>query len=160
MPAGRFAPSTTGPAHPGTLLAGLLCWLDARRHGLRLLLRLEDLDPERCRPEHATALVDDLAWLGLEWDEVVTQSALAADHEAALDRLAAAGALYPSPISRAELEAIGRRAPDGAWAYDNRDRDRQLPRGGWRACADPLRARLPSGRFAPSDEGGLELALD
>ena len=48
---GRFAPSTTGPAHPGTLLAALLCWLDARSRGARLVLRLEDLDPERSRPE-------------------------------------------------------------------------------------------------------------
>src|SRR4051812_30531846 len=106
MPAGRFAPSTTGPAHPGTLLAALLCWLDARQQGLRVLLRLEDLDPERCRPEHAAALIADLAWLGLEWDEVHTQSALGADHHAALDRLAALGALYPSPTSRSELEAV------------------------------------------------------
>jgi glutamyl/glutaminyl-tRNA synthetase len=157
---GRFAPSTTGPAHPGTLLAALLCWLDARGRGMRLLLRLEDLDPDRCWPEHARALVEDLAWLGLDWDEVVTQSALAPGHEAALDRLAALGALYPSPTSRAELEAIGRRAPDGAWAYDNRDRGRALPAGGWRACAEPLRAHLPAGRFAPRDEGGLDLSLD
>jgi glutamyl/glutaminyl-tRNA synthetase len=156
----RYAPSTTGPAHPGTMLAGLLCWLDARARGARLLLRLEDLDPERCRPEHARALVDDLAWLGLEWDAVVEQRTLSADHERALDHLAGHGVLYPSALSRAELEAIARRAPDGAWAYDNRERGEPLPAGGWRACTEPLRAQLPAGSFAPRDEGGLDLVQD
>ena len=71
---GRYAPSTTGPAHPGTLLAALLCWLDARSRGARVMLRLEDLDPERCRPEFTTSMLEDLAWLGLEWDAVEEQS--------------------------------------------------------------------------------------
>ena len=71
----RFAPSTTGPAHPGTLLAALLCWLDARASGARLILRLEDLDPTRARPEWSRDLRRDLAWLGLDWDEVESQSA-------------------------------------------------------------------------------------
>ncbi|HEX3132777.1 MAG TPA: glutamate--tRNA ligase family protein [Planctomycetota bacterium] len=66
----RFAPSTTGPAHLGTMLAALLCWLDARSRGARVVLRLEDLDSERCRPELAHAMVTDLTWLGLEWDVV------------------------------------------------------------------------------------------
>ena len=62
---GRFAPSTTGPAHPGTLLAALLCWLDLRAAGGRAILRLEDLDPQRSTPARASAMRDDLAWLGL-----------------------------------------------------------------------------------------------
>ena len=74
MEIGRFAPSTTGPAHAGTLLAALLCWLDARSLGGRVLLRLEDLDPERCRPEWSTRMREALAWLGLEWDEEQEQS--------------------------------------------------------------------------------------
>ena len=56
MEVSRFAPSTTGPAHPGTLLAALLCWLDARSRGARLVLRLEDLDPQRCRPAWSDAI--------------------------------------------------------------------------------------------------------
>jgi len=157
---GRFAPSTTGPAHPGTLLAALLCWLDARSRGDRVLLRLEDLDPQRCRPAFAEALIADLAWLGLDWDGVVRQSALAGQHAAALDRLAAKGALYPSAISRADLHAIGRRARDGTWAYDNRERDSTLPAGGWRACADAIRCRLPDGTVALADEAGDDLGQD
>src|ERR1043165_3178537 len=123
---GRFAPSTTGPAHPGTLLAALLCWLDARALGARVILRLEDLDPERCRPEFTRAMIDDLAWLGLEWDAVEHQHANRARHEAASDRLAELGVLSPSATSRRELEQAGRRAPDGGWAYDNRDRGTPL----------------------------------
>jgi glutamyl/glutaminyl-tRNA synthetase len=157
---GRFAPSTTGPAHPGTLLAALLCWLDARSRGGRVLLRLEDLDPERCTPAFAAGLVDDLAWLGLDWDATVEQHLLAGQHHAALDRLQELGALYPSAAGRRELQSSGRRTPDGGWAYVNRDRGRALPEGGWRACREPLRARLPEGRFAPLDLGGLDLAQD
>ncbi len=157
MSAGRFAPSTTGPAHPGTLLAALLCWLDARSRGLRVILRLEDLDPERCRPEHAEAMVRDLAWLGLDWDAIETQSDHHERHTAALDALAAAGRLYPCTASRKEL-AGGRRAPDGGWAYDNRGRGTPLPPGGWRACPLPLRVRLDDGVEYPIDEGGLDLA--
>lgn len=157
MTAGRFAPSTTGPAHPGTLLAALLCWLDARSRGLRIILRLEDLDPERCRPEHAEAMIRDLAWLGLDWDAVETQSRQGARHEAALDALVAQGRLYPCTASRKDL-AGGRRAPDGGWAYDNRGRGTPLPPGGWRACDLPLRVRLEDGPEAPVDEGGVPLA--
>jgi glutamyl/glutaminyl-tRNA synthetase len=154
----RFAPSTTGRAHPGTLLAALLCWLDARSLGARLLLRLEDLDPERCLPVFASALRDDLAWLGLDWDEVVEQHSLRAQHEAALDRLAAARLLYPCGCSRTRIAGHGVRAPDGGWRYPNWCRGRDLPPGGWRACKEPLRARLVDESVTPIDESGLDLS--
>ena len=157
---GRFAPSTTGPAHPGTLLAALMCWLDARSRAARVVLRLEDLDPDRCRPEFAQLMVADLSWLGLEWDAVEWQSEHHQRHAAALDRLAALGVLYPSAIGRRDLEVIGRRAPDGGWAYDNHERGTPLPAGGWRATSAPLRVRLPPGTMVPLDVGGLDLAQD
>lgn len=160
MSRSRFAPTTSGRAHPGTLLAGLLCWLDARSRGARLTLRLEDLDPDRCRPEFADGLIDDLAWFGLDWDGCERQSAHGDGHAAALDALAAQGRLYPSPASRRELAAIGRRAPDGGWAYDNRDRGRSLPPDGWRACREPLRCRIDDGRIALRDGSGLDLSQD
>ncbi len=154
---GRFAPSATGPAHPGTLLAGLLAWLDIRAVGGRIVLRLEDLDPERCTPAKSAALIAQLAWFGLEFDVIEHQSANGARHAAALDRLAAAGWLYPCAMSRAELAAIGRRAPDGSMAYDNRGRGTALPVGGWRAASVPLRAWLPDGVI---DLGGPDLRQD
>lgn len=156
----RFAPSPTGPAHLGTIAAGLLSWLDARSRGARLVLRVEDLDIDRCRAEHATSILDDLAWLGLDWDELVFQRTLHAQHEAAMDRLEEMGALYPCSMSREELRALGRPTPDGGWAYDNRSRGRPLPAGGWRACKEPIRARLPDGRFELIDESGLDLSGD
>ncbi len=106
-------------------------------------------------------MVDDLAWLGLDWDWTQSQSDLSADHEAALDRLADAGLLYPCRCSRADIRSLGRRAPDGSYAYANTCRERSLPErhaGGWRAALDPLRVRLPEGRVAPHDEGGRDLS--
>ena len=139
---GRFAPSTTGPAHPGTLLAALLCWLDARSREGRLLLRLEDLDPARCRPEWSEAMVRDLTWLGLDFDATVVQSRHVAAHDAALDRLAAAGRLYPCECTRSQLRASAAPAPGGGARYPGTCRARALPPGGWRSAEEPLRAHL------------------
>jgi glutamyl/glutaminyl-tRNA synthetase len=156
----RFAPSTTGRAHPGTLLAALLAWLDARKLGARLLLRLEDLDPERCRPEWSLRMRDDLAWLGLDFDAIDEQHDFGARHAAALDRLAALGALYPCSCTRSTIRAESDPAVGRGSRYPNLCRGRALPSGGWRACSEPLRAALPPGRSAPRDEGGLDLAQD
>ncbi len=160
MEVSRFAPSTTGPAHPGTLLAGLLAWLDARARSARLLLRLEDLDPERCRPEFRTRMQEDLAWLRLDFDAVELQSDASARHAAALDRLAAAGALYPCACTRSRIRAESDPAVGRGARYPNLCRGRSLGPGGWRASPEPLRARLPPGRIEPRDEGGLDLAQD
>ena len=154
---GRFAPSTTGEAHPGTLLSALLVWLDARSRSGRVLLRLEDLDRDRVRAEHARSLTDALSELGLDWDATVTQSSRTPAHEAALDALAAANRLYPCTCSRA-ARAGGRRAPDGGWAYDNTCRDRPLPSAGWRAADTALRARLPDDHLHLVDDAGLDLS--
>ncbi len=158
---GRFAPSTTGEAHPGTLLAALLCWLDARARGAALWLRFEDLDPQRCRPEHLASMREALIWLGLDWDGETRQSDSADHHDEALDRLAAAGLLYPCACSRAQLRAETLRAPDGSVRYPGTCARRPLPsaaEGGWRACPDALRLRLPAGRIELSDENGSDLS--
>jgi glutamyl/glutaminyl-tRNA synthetase len=154
----RFAPSTTGPAHPGTLLAALLCWLDARSRGGRVLLRLEDVDHTRTRPGAAEAMREALTWFGLDWDEVHVQSEYRSRHEAALDALAARGRLYPCRCSRKDRSGSGRRAPDGGWAYDNVCRDRALPPGGWRECSEPVRIRLDDQPVTLVDESGLDLS--
>lgn len=159
----RYAPSTTGPAHPGTLLAALLCWLDARAAGGRILLRLEDLDSERTKPRYRQAMVDDLAWLGLDWDARSVQSERESVYHAALDRLAEQGLLYPCSCSRARIREPGIPTPDGGFRYDGRCRERELPpakSGGWRASSDPLRVRLPSGEISQTDLSGLELRQD
>ena len=153
---GRFAPSTTGPAHPGTLLAALLAWLDARKVGARFILRLEDLDPDRCRAEFLDAIEQALDWLGLDWDQRAVQSESTARHEAAIDQLASLGLLYPCSCSRKDKARLKRRAPDGSWAYDNRCRGTQLPPKGWRGTNVPLRVHLPDDEVCLVDELGVD----
>ena len=153
----RFAPSTTGEAHPGTLLSALLVWLDARARNGRALLRLEDLDTTRVKAEWATQLQDALAWLGLAFDETVIQSGRHEAYEVALDALARDGRLYPCTCSRADRSG-GRRAPDGGWAYANTCRGRPLPAGGWRGVADNVRVQLPNDRIELVDHLGVDLS--
>jgi glutamyl-tRNA synthetase len=100
----RFAPSPTGRLHVGNLRTALHNWLFARRHGGRFLLRLDDTDRERSSEEFAEAIRADLAWLGLVPDEEHKQSQRFARYEAALERLAAAGRVYPAYESARELE--------------------------------------------------------
>lgn len=159
----RFAPSTTGPAHPGTMLAGLLAWLDARSRGGVVHMRLEDLDPERCRPEYAESLLAAFEWMGIDFDGVHRQSDSDAARTEALDGLAEQGVLYPCRCTRAELRERAQRAADGSFIYPGTCRGRPLPsraQGGWRAIDEPLRLQLPAGRVAPVDEGGLDLSGD
>lgn len=150
----RFAPSTTGEAHPGTLLSALLVWLDARSRDGRVLLRLEDLDTTRVKAVWAEQLRDACAWLGLDWDDVIVQSERRAAHERALDALAAGGHLYACACSRAQ-RAGGRRAPDGGWAYPNTCRARVVTE--WRG-ASAIRARLPDDRIELVDDLGIDLS--
>ena len=155
---GRFAPSTTGHAHPGTLLAALLAWLDARSQNGKFILRLEDLDPERAQDDYAQSLLQDLAWFGLDWDELNIQSKNQQAHELALDSLATAGHLYPCNMSRGEIKTHGIRSPDGGFAYPNTNQNAALPPGGWRQSKAPLRAKLPSKVFSPHELSATDLS--
>jgi glutamyl-Q tRNA(Asp) synthetase len=102
----RFAPSPTGYLHLGHVRSALEGWRAARENGGRFLLRLEDIDRTRCRDEYAAAIIDDLSWLGLDWDGLVRrQSEHFDDYRAALDRLAALGMLYPCFCTRREIQA-------------------------------------------------------
>lgn len=101
---GRLAPSPTGRIHVGVARTCLAAWLDARRAGGRLLLRIEDIDRARTVEGAATQIMRDLEWLGLDWDgEVVFQSDRFDRYQAALDRLTAADRLYPCTCSRKEI---------------------------------------------------------
>ena len=116
----RFAPSPTGHLHLGHAFSALIAWRRARAAGGRFLLRLEDIDPTRCRPEFATAILEDLAWLGLDWDgEVRVQSGHLAEYRAVLDALATRGLLYPCFCTRADIQqsAAAPHTPDGAPLY-------------------------------------------
>jgi glutamyl-Q tRNA(Asp) synthetase len=113
----RFAPSPTGRLHLGHAHSALLGWQAARQAGGRFLLRIEDIDPVRCRPEFTDAILEDLAWLGLDWDGPPRiQSRHLPEYRAVLDRLDGMGLLYPCFCTRAEIArevaAIGH-APHG-----------------------------------------------
>jgi glutamyl-Q tRNA(Asp) synthetase len=102
----RFAPSPTGHLHLGHAHSALAGWLRARADSGRFLLRIEDIDPARCRPEFEAAILEDLGWLGLDWDGPVRrQSDHLADYQAALDRLHDMGLLYPCFCSRKDIAA-------------------------------------------------------
>ena len=153
----RFAPTTSGPAHPGTLLAALLCWLDARSRGAHLLVRLEDIDPDRCTPAHAESMLRALDWLGLDRDACVVQSTRAEPHREALRRLAAAGRLYACSCSRAEVRRAGLRAADGGWRYPGTCRERGVGPAQIERDDAALRLRLDDDVVRAVDEGGLAL---
>jgi len=102
----RFAPSPTGLLHLGHAYAALIAWRAARAAGGCFLLRIEDIDQTRCRSAFATAIPEDLAWLGLDWDGPVrVQSEHFADYRRALDHLRQKGVLYPCFCTRAAIAA-------------------------------------------------------
>jgi glutamyl-Q tRNA(Asp) synthetase len=126
---GRFAPSPTGPLHAGSLVAALGSWLDARAHGGRWLVRIEDVDTPRCSPAAAQAILRQLAACGLLADEPpLWQSARFAAYGQALQRLLDGGLAYPCGCARREIEAQGRapgaiRSPGDEIVYPGTCRD-------------------------------------
>jgi glutamyl-tRNA synthetase len=110
---GRFAPSPTGRIHLGNARSALLGWLQARAAGGQFLLRIEDLDRARCRPQYLEELYRDLEWLGLDWDEPpLIQSQRDAIYREALEKLERVGRVYPCHCTRAEI-ARAASAPHG-----------------------------------------------
>jgi glutamyl-Q tRNA(Asp) synthetase len=110
----RFAPSPTGRLHKGHAFSALTAWTAAREAAGRFILRIEDIDPTRCKPEFEAAIFEDLAWLGLDWETPVRrQSEHLADYAAVIDALGARGLLYRCFRTRKDiLDAIGD-APHG-----------------------------------------------
>jgi len=117
-PVYRFAPSPNGFLHLGHALSALMNYDAARATGGRFLLRIEDIDPARCRPEFEKAIYDDLSWLGIEWEGPVRrQSDHFEEYRAVLEKLEKKGVLYPAFESRAEImRFVAMRA--SAWPRD------------------------------------------
>ena len=161
---GRFAPSPSGRMHLGNLFSALLAWLSARSAGGELVLRVEDLDPDRCRAEYAAQLADDLRWLGLDWDEgyerggergPYLQSLRTGSYAEAFRRLEARGLVYPCYCTRAErLAASAPHRSDGQSLYPGKCRDlteterRRLEAEGRRPA---WRVRVPDEDWAFTD---------
>src|SRR3569623_3284392 len=110
----RFAPSPNGSLHLGHAYSAIVAHDLARERGGRFLLRVEDIDGARSRPELAAEFRADLAWLGLEWEDVAAQSPRAAAYTLAAETLAASGLIYPCRCTRAEIAAAASaEGPDG-----------------------------------------------
>ncbi|WP_315783974.1 MULTISPECIES: tRNA glutamyl-Q(34) synthetase GluQRS [unclassified Bradyrhizobium] len=119
-PVFRFAPSPNGYLHLGHAYSALLNVRRAQESGGRFLLRIEDIDPTRCRPDYEQAITEDLAWLGIRWEQPVRrQSEHLAEYRSALERLQAMGLVYASFESRAEIaRLVAERDVDGGWPRD------------------------------------------
>ena len=164
---GRLAPSPTGALHLGNARSFLVAWLSIRSRGGSLLLRMEDLDHPKVKPRAAEQALEDLRWLGLDWDEgpdlggpcaPYVQSARTARYAAALAQLQAAGRVYPCVCSRKDVEA-GQSAPhagEDGLAYDGACRGRFATYADAAATLPP--GRLPAWRFRASPCDGLALA--
>lgn len=146
---GRFAPSPTGPLHAGSLVAALASWLDARAHGGRWLVRIEDLDTPRNVPGAAQTILDQLDRCGLRPDEpVVLQSARTALYDTALQRLISIGRAYPCGCSRRDLQRLA-----GAPVEDGEGRGERVYPG---TCRDGLGGKTArSMRLRVNGEGTL-----
>ncbi len=146
----RFAPSPNGLLHVGHALSAIIAHDTARRNGGRFLLRIEDIDLERRRPEFVTAIFEDLNWLGLNWEEpVLVQSEHFSDYLAAADRLIAMGLLYPCFATRKEIAEAADPAkmdPDGVPLYS----------GIWRGAS----AEAVGQRMAAGENPALRLNMD
>ena len=169
---GRFAPSPTGPLHAGSLVAALASWLDARAHGGRWLVRIEDIDSPRCMPGADAEILRQLAACGLQPDSPPQyQSARSAAYQSALDRLVANGWAYPCACSRKAIEdavtiAGGMRSRHGERIYPGTCRPGLAgkPARAWRLRTDTAgritwtdRRLGPQAQDLPSEVGDFVL---
>jgi len=181
---GRFAPSPSGWLHLGNARTALFAWARARLSGGALLMRVEDLDRPRTRPEAVLGNLEELAWLGLDWDEgpdvggphaPYLQSQRGALYEEALARLVASGRVYECFLTRREVAELAASGPgvddagEGAQATPSRVygpahralNDELAPRRRAEGRAPSLRFRVPAGRAAFEDavQGRVEVDL-
>ena len=177
-PVVRFAPSPNGHLHLGHAYSALMNYRFARRNGGRFLLRIEDIDGQRSKPEFVEAIFEDLAWLGIEWEwPVRRQSQHMADYRAALDRLAGRGLVYPCWCSRKDIREAAAGAkdrphdPDGSVLYPGTCRtldaaawgERMKHDGGFALRLDMRRARTEAATalyWREFGEGESETQID
>lgn len=168
---GRFAPSPSGRMHLGNVFTALLAWLSVRSVGGTLVLRMEDLDPDRCREEYAQVLAEDLRWLGLDWDEgyqmggphgPYRQSERTELYAARFRQLEQMGLVYPCFCTRAErLAASAPHRGDGQILYSGRCRSlspqereelSRTRRSAWRLAVPDERVSFTDGHLGYYEE--------
>ena len=142
---GRLAPSPTGALHLGNVRTFMVAWLRARSLGGRVVMRMEDLDHPRDKPGAASAAIDDLKWLGFDWDEEYVQSERKVLYREAISRLASAGLAYPCVCSRKDVEAAQSAPHDGEQLfYPGTCRGRFAT---WDEASAAISPRIPCWRF-------------
>ena len=153
---GRLAPSPTGALHLGNVRTFMIAWLRARSLGGKVIFRMEDLDHPKDKPGAAVQAVEDLKWLGFDWDEEYVQSRRKAIYRAALEALQRAGRAYPCVCSRRDVEAAQSAPHAGEQLYyPGTCRGRFA---GWGEAQAALGGRTPCWRFAV--EPGARVAFD
>ncbi len=149
---GRFAPSPSGRMHLGNIYAALIAWLSVRSQGGTLVLRMEDLDTQRCNEENARLLRQDLQWLGLDWDaETPPQSQRTDIYQQFFEKLLSQDLLYPCYCTREQLHSVN--APhlsDGTYVYPGTCRSLTAPPE--KACRTPSwRVKVPDCTYVVDD---------
>ncbi|MBP2637735.1 MAG: gltX2 [Firmicutes bacterium] len=157
---GRFAPSPTGEIHLGNVWTALLAWLQVRSAGGNMVLRVEDLDADRSRPAYIAGMMADMKWLGLDWDEgpdvgghyaPYSQNERREMYQAALEKLTAAGLVYPCYCTRAELAASAPHAGEQERVYAGVCRQRQFAESRPAGRPPALRLAVPAGETSFTD---------
>lgn len=158
---GRFAPSPSGRMHLGNVFSALMAWCSVRKQDGTMLLRIEDLDPDRCRSEYAEQLKNDLLWLGLDWDaESARQSTRTEVYRAYFDNLSRCGLIYPCYCTRNELhDASAPHAADGQPIYPGtcrtltqEQRAEKTRQPAWRICVPDGKVCFTDGVFGEQAE--------
>jgi glutamyl/glutaminyl-tRNA synthetase len=155
---GRIAPTPTGDMHAGHARTFMTAWQRARDARGSIVLRIEDLDTLRCKPEWTTRAIEDLTWLGITWDEgPVLQSTRRPVYEDAWRRLRDAGAIYPSAVSRKELRDAAHAPHEEDEAEPIFPAELRAPEGAGRKAASPAgvvwRFRVPDGEVVRFVDG-------
>lgn len=162
---GRFAPSPSGRMHLGNVFSALMAWCSVRSRNGTMLLRIEDLDPDRCRASYAEQIKQDLLWLGLDWDtESPPQSTRTEVYETYFDRLRERGLVYPCYCTRDQLHsASAPHASDGQPIYagtcrylTDEQRKQQWRAPAWRVCVPDRKIIFTDGVYGLREENLAE----
>ena len=152
-PVGRFAPTPSGRMHMGNVFAALIAWLAVRSQGGTMLLRMEDLDRQRTKAEYAQVLLEDLAWLGLDYDlQTQPQSQRTEIYIEFFEKLKLMGLLYPCYCTRDQLHSVN--APhrsDGTYVYPGTCRDLSEQERSEMAKTPAWRVRVPDRSYTVRD---------
>ena len=150
---GRFAPSPSGRMHLGNVFSAMMAWLSVRSQGGEMILRIEDLDPDRCRAEYAETLKDDLLWLGLDWDrEQIPQSLRTEAYAEVFGDLKARDLVYPCYCTRTELHAASApHASDGRVLYAGTCRNLSEAEKAAKTKAPAWRLKVPDAEVTFTD---------